>query len=345
MLVDRGNGAELRKKPDFVTVTRGPGMRANLNTGIDTAKGLAVAWQVPLLGVNHMQAHALTPRLVSSLEADDGDSSHKPAFPFLSLLVSGGHTMLVQSRELCSHEILAKTSDIAVGDVLDKCARDILHKSVLEDGGTVMYGRLLEEFAFPQGSMDYAYTAPTTKAEEIQLKDSGYGWSLMPPLSKTQSGAKTNAMEYSFSGLGSSVERLMVSKPDMSNDERRMLAQETMRIAFEHLASRLLIALTGSGMKPATTVVVSGGVASNQFLKHIIRAMLDARGYKDVELMFPPPSLCTDNAAMIAWSGIEMWEAGWRTDLDVSGLRKWAIDPNAEDGGILGVPGWTLVPK
>src|SRR5271155_369848 len=80
LLVDHGRGAQLRKKPDFVTVTRGPGMRANLNTGLDTAKGLAVAWQVPLLGVNHMQAHALTPRLVSSLEAEDDSQVLEPTF-------------------------------------------------------------------------------------------------------------------------------------------------------------------------------------------------------------------------------------------------------------------------
>jgi N6-L-threonylcarbamoyladenine synthase len=340
LLVDRGNGPVLRRKPDFVTVTRGPGMRANLNTGLETAKGLAVAWQVPLLGVNHMQAHALTPRLVSSLEAVDDSESPDPAFPFLSLLVSGGHTMLVHSRGLCDHKILAKTSDIAVGDVLDKCSRDILPKSILENGGTVMYGRLLEEFAFPSTIDDYGYNAPSTKEERIEAKDLGYGWSITPPLSRTQSGAKVNRMEYSFSGLGSAVERLMNTKPGMPDKERRVLAREAMRVAFEHLASRVLIALQDPEMELVKTVVVSGGVASNQYLKHIMRAMLDKQGLERLKLVFPPPSLCTDNAAMIAWTGMEMWEAGWRSNLDILALRKWAIDPDAEDGGILGAKGW-----
>jgi N6-L-threonylcarbamoyladenine synthase len=343
LLVDRGKGAVLRKKPDFITVTRGPGMRANLNTGLETAKGLAVAWQIPLLGVNHMQAHALTPRLVSSLGVDDDSKILDPAFPFLSLLVSGGHTMLVHTRELCDHKILAKTSDIAVGDVLDKCAREILPNSIIENGGTVMYGRLLEEFAFPSDSPDYDYNAPATKEERIEAKDVGYGWSITPPLSRTQSGSKVDRMEYSFSGLGSKVERVMASNPTMSEQERRILAREAMRIAFEHLASRVLIALRGQGMEHVTTVVVSGGVASNQYLKHIIRAMLDKQGYGKLELVFPPPSLCTDNAAMIAWTGMEMWEAGWRSDLDILALKKWALDPHAEDGGILGAEGWISI--
>jgi N6-L-threonylcarbamoyladenine synthase len=339
-------GNELQKKPDFVSVTRGPGMRANLNTGIEVAKGLSLAWGVPLVGVHHMQAHALTPRLVSSLERAnaDEDSGEKggidPQFPFLSLLVSGGHTLLVESKALCEHRILASTSDMAVGDVLDKCARDILPASIVQEAGTVMYAPLLEKFAFTRGAQDYDYKPPLSREERNRAREMGYGWSITPPLSRTQMGAKADLMEYSFSGLGSTVERIMVSKPEMDIGERRVLAREAMRIAFEHLASRLLIALQGAGIQGVTAVVVSGGVASNQYLKHILRAMLDAQGFHKLKLIFPPPSLCTDNAAMIAWTGIEMWEAGYRSSLGISALRKWALDPQAEDGGILGVDGW-----
>ena len=90
-----------RRKPDFISVTRGPGMRSNLSTGLDTAKGLAVAWQIPLVGIHHIQAHLLTPRLVSALRSRNGeedDRSGYPRFPLLSLLVSGGHSLLVLSR-------------------------------------------------------------------------------------------------------------------------------------------------------------------------------------------------------------------------------------------------------
>jgi N6-L-threonylcarbamoyladenine synthase len=81
-------------------------------------------------------------------------------------------------------------------------------------------------------------------------------------------------------------------------------------------------------------------VASNQFLKTILRTILDQRGYGKIRLVFPPPKFCTDNAAMIAWTGIEMYEAGLKTSLEVSAIRKWGIDPKAEDGGILGADGW-----
>ncbi|KAA8573243.1 hypothetical protein MFRU_025g00530 [Monilinia fructicola] len=336
-------GSELYKKPDFITVTRGPGMRANLITGIDTAKGLAVAWQVPLLGVNHMQAHALTPRMVSALDAasvvGDQKNDNDPAYPFLSLLVSGGHTMLVHSRQLCDHGILATTSDLAVGDMVDKAARDILPASVIESASDVMYGRVMEQFAFPDSDPTYDYEPSLTSIAQPP-KPTKYGWTIKPPyLSPGPGGLRAFNSEFSYSGIGSQVKRIVEQKPDMDDVERRLLAQETMRVAFEHLASRVILALESSDLEDITTLVVSGGVAANQYLKHILRAVLDVRGHKSMRLLFPPPKFCTDNAAMIAWTGIEMWEAGWRSELDILAARKWAIDPRTE-GGILGLDGW-----
>lgn len=316
-------------------------MRASLAAGLDTAKGLAVGWQVPLLGVHHMQAHALTPRLVSALETESKTSD--PEFPFLTLLVSGGHSMLVYSRELCDHKILANTTDIAIGDVIDKCARDILPAHVLNAGGDVMYGPLLEKFAFPNGVDDYNYTPPATREEDLEVKETGYGWTITPPLSTVKGGTKTNSMEFSFSGIGSAVKRYTSGKPEMADEERKVLAREIMRVAFEHLSSRLLLGLQTESLKDINTVVVSGGVASNQYLKYMLRAILDKRGFEHIRVLFPPPSLCTDNAAMIAWTGMEMWEAGWRSNLECLALRKWAVDPEAEDGGIICVGGWTNI--
>jgi N6-L-threonylcarbamoyladenine synthase len=88
------------------------------------------------------------------------------------------------------------------------------------------------------------------------------------------------------------------------------------------------------------TLVVSGGVASNPFLRYYLSAVLQARGYEAVERIFPPVELCTDNAAMIAWAGIEMYEAGYRTDLGVLPVKTWSMDEQSGDGGILGVGGW-----
>jgi N6-L-threonylcarbamoyladenine synthase len=272
LYVKQGNGDQLRRKPDFVTVTRGPGMFSCLSAGLDTAKGLAVAWQVPLLGVNHMQAHALTPRLVSSLGASSNASRIDPEFPFVSLLVSGGHTMLVHSRGLCEHRVIAGTSDIAIGDFIDKCARAILPEASLDAGSDIMYGSLLESFAFPNRSEDYNYTAPETPKDEMAIRGTGYDWRLVPPLAKISKTDLAGTMRFSFSGLGSIVDQAMLDKPNMLVSERRALAQETMRVAFEHLASRLLIALKNDPtLRKVNTVVVSGGVASNQFLKYVLR--------------------------------------------------------------------------
>ncbi|RYP60804.1 hypothetical protein DL769_007960 [Monosporascus sp. CRB-8-3] len=387
-----------RAKPDFVTATRGPGMTSNLATGLNTAKGLAVAWDVPLLGVNHMQAHALTPRLVSALEKGKGAAAaaegrgggeekeredqrqrYDPAFPFLSLLASGGHTLLVRSESLTSHAILAQALNIAVGDMIDKCARVILppeyfnnthhqfpSSASLSSGNgsgdgkgaeNVMYGALLEEFVFPgsgsgSGVRDpaelYDYVPPARRADEIRVFDSGRGWTLTPPLSGT------TAMAYDFAGFNSQVQRAVEERQRagggdaMDVEERRLLGRHAMRLAFEHLVSRLLFALRdGGGGKrdhvndngsgddadrvdtaggDVGTVVVAGGVASNGYLMHILRAMLAERGHGHLTVVSPPAALCTDNAAMIAWTGIEMYEAGWRSEMDILPMRKWPLD-------------------
>ena len=326
-------------------------MRSSLLTGIDTAKGLAAAWQIPLVGVNHMQAHALTPRLVSALNtlapATATDAGRKndlfqprPDFPFLTLLVSGGHTLLVHSRALTDHAIVASTTDAAVGDCIDKMAREILPASLLQASGEIMYGRLLESFAFPAGAIDYNYTAPTSRAEEKEQRLTRWGWSLPRPLRES---GKSRASELSFSGLDTAVRRLCHANPDMSLEERQDLAREAMRVVFEHLALRTMWALedlTRHGRPQIDTLVISGGVASNGFLRHVLRSWLAAKGFRGVvELNAPPVELCTDNAAMIAWCGVEMWRAGFESSLDIKAFRKWSVDP-AREGGILGVPGW-----
>ena len=388
-------------KPDFVTVTRGPGMVANLAMGLATAKGLAVAWGVPLLGVNHMQAHALTPRLVTALEKGraawpetDGTgapqtgagsaaqkTSHEPSFPFLSLLVSGGHTMLLLSRSLCSHRILVPDAgNLAIGDMLDKCARDILPSDILAAVPDTMYGAALESFAFPDApaqarpghdrDYDYGgYAPPARRNDELRPFVTTAGAVLTPPL------AASRARIYNLTGFGTQVSRAATADPDMSVPERRELARATMRLAFEHLTSRILFSLDGEGpgMAPGVeetedlggeeegngegeekegrrglreelaavrTLVVSGGVASNRFLMRVLRSTLDARGHGNVAVVAPPRHLCTDNAAMIAWAGMEMWDAGWETDLSATAVRKWSLDPGSEDGGILGLPAW-----
>lgn len=138
----------------------------------------------------------------------------------------------------------------------------------------------------------------------------------------------------------------------MPDHERQALGREVMKVAFEHLASRAIMALEtlqeagsnnsnkSSNSNSVKTLVVSGGVASNRFLRHVLRSVLDCRGFAHIQLRFPPIELCTDNAAMIGWAAMEMYEAGWESELGIQAVRKWSLDPEAEDGGILGLGGW-----
>ncbi|KAK5677308.1 Mitochondrial tRNAs modification protein, partial [Elasticomyces elasticus] len=186
------DGSNPRQKPDLISATRGPGMRSNLSTGLDTGKALSVAWQIPFVGVHHMQAHLLTPRLVSSLErSKDASFMTKPEFPFLSILVSGGHSILVKSASITEHEVMASSVDIAIGESLDKSAREILPSSMLQDAKNTMYGKILEQFAFPN---------------EVVKRKSHWGWSLTTPF------ANTRHMQFSFSSIASAVSKLVSLK-------------------------------------------------------------------------------------------------------------------------------------
>ncbi|CAI7640932.1 unnamed protein product [Penicillium glandicola] len=334
-----------RRLPDFISATRGPGMRSNLSVGLDTGKALSVAWQIPIVGVHHMQAHLLTPRLVSGLEneAKTDPPATTPEFPFLSILVSGGHTTLVQSKSLTDHRILASSEDIAIGEALDKSARDILPESLLQEAKSTMYGKTLEQFVFPNGKADFAdYSPPESRGKEITKRVSDWGWSLTTPF------ANTRTMQFSFSSISSMVGKIVQSSGtniNMSHVERVDLGREAMRVCFEHLASRTLIALEtmrphNTGKDEINTLVLSGGVAANQFLMKVLTSFLEVRGFGNMKIVAPPPYLCTDNAAMIGWAGIEMFEAGFRSDLSCRPLRKWTLDPKADDGGILGPGGW-----
>lgn len=336
----------VRQKPDFISVTRGPGMPVNLAVGLNTAKALAVAWQVPLVGVHHMQAHALTPRLVDALMHSDksGTDSVRPEFPFLTLLVSGGHTMLLYSKGLVEHDILASTTDTAIGDELDKCGRLILPKELLETTPDTSYGKYLSAYAF-KSAADYAmWSIPRSRRDEVDKPVNKYGWNFVTPMSKNRT------LAFSYAAIASQVKSVLLDRQSgsdgrrMGDEERILLAQTALGTAFEHLGSRTMIALEklrDQGVQ-ISTLVVSGGVAANDFLRYYLRRMLDLRSFGSVNLVFPPVELCTDNAAMIAWAGMEMFETGYWTDLGCTPIRKWSMDSQGEGGGILGIEGWIV---
>ena len=123
--------------------------------------------------------------------------------------------MLINSTGLCEHRILAETQDIALGDCLDKAARAILPPELCE----APLGKALEDFAFPNGERDYTYTAPLNRQQELERRETKWGWSIGSPLAESKGGEKTSKrMAYSFSGLLSAVERLMKQRsPAFSN--------------------------------------------------------------------------------------------------------------------------------
>lgn len=292
-------------------------------------------WQIDVVGVHHMQAHALTPRLVAALQnAQRANQSSnevpykiEPAFPFLSVLASGGHTLLISSASLTDHKVLASTNDIAVGECLDKVARVVLPPGLLRTARTTMYGALLEKFAFSdlhdaeicassielemgQGNKvkkadeyhledntvveyqamyaaQYAYTIPKNNEEALERNISKWGWAFNQPLTKAAGGLKRQSMEMSFSGLMTSVERAVQFNMDattgkltkversadaISMEERKDMAREAMRAAFEHVASRVVLGL--QQVSNVKTVVMSGGVAANSYLRYMYESAL-----------------------------------------------------------------------
>ncbi len=244
-----------------VAATRGPGMRSCLAIGYNVAQGLALALNVPFLGINHMHAHLLLPRMQTEAE-----------FPYTSLLVSGGHTILVESGSLLEHRIVGETRDIAIGDYIDKLATLFgIHTSG-------MPGPALSQWACQVPLGDYGLTIPM---------------------------ANDTSLDFSFSGLLSQVTRKLPLA-----DSPASLAHEALRAAFLHLRNRV------AQIAPQK-LVVSGGVASNSMLRSMLHPFSP---------ILPPPHLCVDNAAMVAWAAQEMQMAGYCTRLGGEVVRKWRLD-------------------
>jgi N6-L-threonylcarbamoyladenine synthase len=267
-----------------------------------------------------MQAHALTPRMVSALE-QPAASTLTPDFPFLSVLASGGHTLLIHSSSVTNHSVLGTTNDIAIGECLDKVARILLPVELLQTTKSTMYGALLEKFAFEDentgtGSIGNESTSSvplpsktsggSTAKQYLEASEGAYGWYRVPanheearrmsatkwgwgfdqPLAKVHGGTKINSMELSFSGLLTAVQRVIQFQTDPTTrkrtkverkieditlEEKRDIAREVMRAAFEHVAYRVTLALKSISDSPAPrpAVVMAGGVAANSFLRYM----------------------------------------------------------------------------
>ncbi|VVT43573.1 uncharacterized protein SAPINGB_P000046 [Magnusiomyces paraingens] len=309
-------------KPDLLCVTRGPGMIGSLSAGYNLGKGLAVAWDIPFVGVHHMLGHLLTPRFFQNQDI--------PQYPFVSLLVSGGHTMLVLSTSTTQHKVLANTLDIAIGDMLDKCAREL--------GITgSMIAREME--AFIAADPDPKTTALSVP-KALQFPN---------PLQNKQ--GRTGILAYSFAGFITSLRTFLekffpgtARASDLPLEARRELARRMQNAIFTHVVTKSKKALenafetgliqTGTG-RPLD-FVCAGGVASNMTLRSLLVTKLqDKFPPNSIKYHFPPPKWCTDNALMIGWAGIELWEtARLQTDLSALPTAKWPIEE------VLDIDGW-----
>jgi N6-L-threonylcarbamoyladenine synthase len=281
-------------KPDLVCATRGPGMVGSLAGGYQLACGLSIAWGVPLVGVNHMLGHLLVVRLKSNGQA--------PAFPFLSLLVSGGHTMCVLSKSLLEHEILVDTIDIAAGDALDKCGREL---------GIVgnMIGKETEAFL---NSHKEQWSEPV----DVMVKE--------PLLNQWD---RKDLLQYSFASFNSQVKNTLKKYYDSqipSDDKiRARLLFRFQETIFQHMITKIKLAIKEHRLEGVENFVCSGGVGSNMHLREMLQEQLSPLGMKN--FYFPEPRLCTDNATMIGWTGIELYEAGLTTNIGTTVIRKWPI--------------------
>ena len=268
---------------DAIAATAGPGLIGGVMVGLVSAKALAMATDTPLIAINHLEGHALSPRL-----ADESI-----AFPYALLLVSGGHCQILRVDGVGEYRRLATTIDDALGEAFDKTAKIL-------------------GLGFPGG--------PAVERTALE------GDASAVPLPRPMVGS--GEPHFSFAGLKSAVLRAHESGKYAVAD----IAASFQQAAVDCVTDRLRIAL--ESMDDVETLVVAGGVAANK----VVRAALEQLA-ADHSMRFaaPPPSLCTDNAAMIAWAGIE--RLGQDDPLDISARPRWPLDPEAEPVRGAGVKG------
>jgi N6-L-threonylcarbamoyladenine synthase len=262
---------------DAVAYTAGPGLVGALMVGATLARTLALGWGVPVLGVHHMEGHLLAPML----------EARAPHFPFIALLVSGGHTQLVRVDAIGAYRLLGESVDDAAGEAFDKVARIL----GLPYPGGPHVARLAERgrpgrFEFPR-----------------------------PMVNRP-------GLDFSFSGL--KTHTLTTARSCLVDGELCEQDKCDIALAFEEaVVATLLIkcrrALEQEGLQ---TLVMAGGVSANRNL----RARLDdSLGRRGVQVFYPAPQFCTDNGAMIAYAGAQRLAAGQRDPLEATVRPRWPL--------------------
>lgn len=267
---------------DAIAATSGPGLIGGVLVGLTTGRALALAADKPFIGINHLEGHALTARLTAAV-----------AFPYLLLLVSGGHCQLLAVTGLGQYEEWGRTRDDAVGEAFDKAAK-------------------LMSLAYP-GGPEIERWAKKGDATAIALP--------RPLLDRADAG-----MDFSFSGLKTALRQQADKLAPLSDTHVADLAAGFQAAVIDCLADRTVLAMRAFreklGRNDTLPLVVAGGVAANLALRE---RLADAAAAQDFSLIVPPVGLCTDNAAMIAWAGAERLAAG-RIDPDAVKARpRWPL--------------------
>lgn len=266
---------------DGVAATAGPGLLGGVIIGLTTAKAIAMAHEKPLLAINHLEGHALTPRLLGPCP-----------FPYLLLLISGGHTQFQLVEGVGRYRRLGTTIDDALGEAFDKTAK-------------------LLGLGYPGGP----------QVEALARNGKAGRFDFPRPLK----GRKD--CNFSFSGLKTAVREVVHDLGRLTQQDIADVCASFEAAVAETLQDRLKMASAAfhkayPGVR-SPALIVAGGVAANATLKAVFATSAMAHGF---ELIVPPPDLCTDNAAMIAWAGAERLALGMTDNLDVMARARWPLD-------------------
>ncbi len=266
---------------DGIAATAGPGLIVCLTVGLGTAKAMAASLNKPLVAVNHLEGHALSPKIINKI-----------SYPYLLLLISGGHTQFLEVKGVGKYNRLGTTIDDAVGEAFDKTAK-------------------LLGIEFPGGPKIESYA---------QKGDENYFKLPKPIINK-------GGCNLSFAGLKTAV--LKISKNINSKKDKFNLAASFQKTVEDILYEKTKVAMKmfkENNSVINNTFVIAGGVASNKRIRNKLKNLSINQNFNPI---FPPINLCSDNAAMIAWAGIEKFKLNLISELNFPAKARWPLDEKA----------------
>ena len=266
------------KDIDGIAYTSGPGLVGALLVGSTVARSLAYAWNIPAIGVHHMEGHLLAPML----------EENPPNFPFVALLVSGGHTQLVRVDGVGRYELLGESIDDAAGEAFDKTAKLL--------GLDYPGGAALARLALKGTPNRFAFPRPMTDRP---------------------------GLDFSFSGLktfaANTLHQVMQEEGELTEQSKADIAYAFQEAVVDTLAIKCKRALKQTGLK---RLVIAGGVSANKQLRQTLAELMQQLGG---EVFYPQPQFCTDNGAMIAYAGFLRLKQGQQQDLAIEVRPRWAM--------------------